>query len=255
MIKNIFTMMCTVGLLAFSGEACADLPKAFLSTYCIDCHGFETQKSDRRFDGLNEAITDLKQLELWQEIVDQLNLGNMPPPKEKQPGGLEKARIIALITAEIAAARAERDAERAPALHRHVERAIRATRIAVHVGERERHGAARVAQGNAHALVPLLRVAVDLAELEAHVERAAGGPAHPWRDLVEGQREVRRDHRAAAETADAAVAAELGDETRLRADAVRDVAGECVRGETHGVGVYRGERCVRMRVDGSVVCG
>ncbi|HBV63566.1 MAG TPA: hypothetical protein DEF45_11140 [Rhodopirellula sp.] len=107
MIKNIFTMMCTVGLLAFSGEACADLPKAFLSTYCIDCHGFETQKSDRRFDGLNEAITDLKQLELWQEIVDQLNLGNMPPPKEKQPGGLEKARIIALITAEIAAARAE----------------------------------------------------------------------------------------------------------------------------------------------------
>jgi len=59
----------------------------------------------------------------------------------------------------------------------------------------------------------------------------------------------------AAETADAAVAAELGDETRLRADAVRDVAGECVRGETHGVGVYRGERCVRMRVDGSVVRG
>ena len=107
MIKKIFTMMCMVGLLAFRGEACADLPKEFLSTYCINCHGSETQKSDRRFDRLNEVITDLKQLELWQEIVDQLNLGDMPPPQERQPGGAEKARAIASITEGIAAARAE----------------------------------------------------------------------------------------------------------------------------------------------------
>ena len=85
---------------------------------------------------------------------------------------------------DLAAARAERDAERAPALHRHVERAIRATRIAVHVGERERHGAARVAQRNAHPLVPFFYVAVDLAELEAHVERAAGGLGRSRREAV-----------------------------------------------------------------------
>ncbi|MCP4839735.1 MAG: DUF1592 domain-containing protein, partial [Planctomycetes bacterium] len=107
MIKKTFPSMCMTVLLAFSGVACADLPKKFLSTYCIDCHGPETQKSDRRFDELNEAITDLQQLELWQEIVDQLNIGDMPPREEKQPGAAEKMRAIASITAGIHAARAQ----------------------------------------------------------------------------------------------------------------------------------------------------
>ena len=99
MNKTTLTTMCMAMLLALSGVACADLPTQFLSTYCIDCHGPDTQKSDRRFDGLNEAITNLKQLDLWQEIVDQLNLGEMPPPKKKQPDADEKTKTIASITA------------------------------------------------------------------------------------------------------------------------------------------------------------
>ena len=79
MIKTTFTTMCMALLLAWGSVAYAELPTQFLSTYCIDCHGPETQKSDRRFDGLGGSITDLEQLELWQEIVDQLNLGEMPP--------------------------------------------------------------------------------------------------------------------------------------------------------------------------------
>ena len=51
--------------------------------------------------------TDLHQLELWQEIVDLLNLGEMPPPTKKQPSANEKAKTIASITDEIAAARAK----------------------------------------------------------------------------------------------------------------------------------------------------
>jgi hypothetical protein len=107
MNKTTLTTMCMAMLLALSGVAYADLPRQFLSTYCIDCHGPDTQKSDRRFDDLGDAITDLHQLELWQEVVDQLNLGDMPPPKKKQPGAAEKAKTIASITAGIAAARAE----------------------------------------------------------------------------------------------------------------------------------------------------
>ena len=107
MNKTTLTTMCMAMLPALSGVACADLPTQFLSTYCIDCHGPDTQKSDRRFDGLNEAITDLKQLDLWQEIVDQLNLGEMPPPKKKQPDADEKTKTIASITAGIAVARTE----------------------------------------------------------------------------------------------------------------------------------------------------
>ena len=106
MNKMTFTTLCMV-LFALSGAAYADLPTQFLSTYCIDCHGPDTQKADRRFDGLADKITDLDQLELWQEIVDQLNLGEMPPPRKKQPVAGEKAKTIASITVGIAAARAK----------------------------------------------------------------------------------------------------------------------------------------------------
>lgn len=106
MIKTTYTTLC-LALLALSGNAHAGLPTQFLSTYCIDCHGPDTQKSDRRFDGLGSSITDLRQLELWQEVVDQLNLGEMPPPKEKQPLAAEMEKIIASITKGITAARAE----------------------------------------------------------------------------------------------------------------------------------------------------
>ncbi|MCP4886210.1 MAG: DUF1592 domain-containing protein [Planctomycetaceae bacterium] len=106
MNKILLTTMWMAVVLALFGEAYADLPRQFLATYCIDCHGPNKQKSDRRFDGLGESITNLKQLEQWQEIVDQLNLGEMPPPTKRQPGAVEKAKVIASITEGIAAARA-----------------------------------------------------------------------------------------------------------------------------------------------------
>ena len=85
MNKMTFTTMCMAVLLSLSGVIYADQSTQFVSTYCITCHGSDTQKADRRFDDLGDAITDLQQLELWQEIVDQLNLGEMPPPNKKQP--------------------------------------------------------------------------------------------------------------------------------------------------------------------------
>ncbi len=107
MNKMTFTTMCMAVLLSLSGVIYADQSTQFVSTYCITCHGSDTQKADRRFDDLGDAITDLQQLELWQEIVDQLNLGEMPPPKKKQPAAGEKAKTIASITVGIAAARAK----------------------------------------------------------------------------------------------------------------------------------------------------
>ncbi|MEL7500604.1 MAG: DUF1592 domain-containing protein [Planctomycetota bacterium] len=109
MINNLsqllaFTIFFSVCLPAATTQAD---PTKFLATYCIDCHGPKTQKSDRRFDRLGSSITDLKQLELWQEVVDQLNLGEMPPPNQQQPDANEKAKIIASITQAIVDARAK----------------------------------------------------------------------------------------------------------------------------------------------------
>ena len=82
----------------------AELPRTFLKNYCFNCHGPEKQEAHRRFDQLPPAITKLEELESWQEILDQLNLGDMPPEKEKQPAKTEVLAVIKNITESIAEA-------------------------------------------------------------------------------------------------------------------------------------------------------
>ena len=82
----------------------AELPRTFLKNYCFKCHGPEKQEAHRRFDQLPPAITKLEELESWQEILDQLNLGDMPPEKEKQPAKTDVLAVIKSITESIAEA-------------------------------------------------------------------------------------------------------------------------------------------------------
>ena len=75
--------------------------KPFLNTYCTRCHGAKLQKAERRFDNLTGRITDSKAVVDYQDILDQLNLGQMPPKKQKQPSNAERKRVIAWLTARI----------------------------------------------------------------------------------------------------------------------------------------------------------
>jgi hypothetical protein len=77
----------------------------FLNSYCIRCHGPQTQKADRRFDELSLASTTADNAELLQEILDQLNLAAMPPEDEKQPSEAELNRVVARLTTVLAKAR------------------------------------------------------------------------------------------------------------------------------------------------------
>ncbi len=81
-----------------------DLP-GFLTEYCVRCHGPEKQKADRRFDGVENKITTVDQAEHFQEILDQLNLAEMPPEDEDQPSPKELAEVIVFLTASLKVAR------------------------------------------------------------------------------------------------------------------------------------------------------
>lgn len=82
----------------------ADL-RGFLQTYCIDCHGAEKQKGERRFDQLALPAQRADDIVDLQDIIDQLNLGDMPPKKSKQPTVGETKAIITALTSAAAEAR------------------------------------------------------------------------------------------------------------------------------------------------------
>ncbi|WDE99447.1 DUF1592 domain-containing protein [Lentisphaera profundi] len=72
--------------------------KPFMEKYCLDCHNEQKQKGDIRLDGLNFYVNNHESVYEWQDILDVLNAGEMPPKKETQPKGAEIGDAIAQIT-------------------------------------------------------------------------------------------------------------------------------------------------------------
>jgi hypothetical protein len=106
-----FSAYCSLLLLSVSslcGPARAAAPttasiQKFLGDYCQECHGPEKQKGDRRFDQITLPADKIDTLIDLQDIIDQLNLGEMPPKKAKQPSAAEQREIIAQLSDAVAA--------------------------------------------------------------------------------------------------------------------------------------------------------
>jgi hypothetical protein len=75
--------------------------RPFLKQHCYECHGREVQKNELRFDDLGTSLTQPEILATWQSILDELNLGAMPPETKPQPQPAEVARVIEIVGAEL----------------------------------------------------------------------------------------------------------------------------------------------------------
>ena len=99
LIRFVATVLLLAGHLpGLAADAkLADI-RPFLQKYCFGCHGPEKQKGDYRFDTLKTDLSDIETLETWQNILDQLNLGEMPPKKESQPREEEWVLVVEKLT-------------------------------------------------------------------------------------------------------------------------------------------------------------
>ena len=70
----------------------------FFKKHCYSCHGPKSQNAERRFDKLSFPIANGDQLIDFQDALDQLNLGEMPPHDEPQPEQKTKASVISWLT-------------------------------------------------------------------------------------------------------------------------------------------------------------
>ncbi|MEO0414546.1 MAG: DUF1592 domain-containing protein [Verrucomicrobiota bacterium] len=77
----------------------------FLQDYCIECHGPDRQKGQVRLDEYSWTISDPDQAQRWQDVLDQLNGGDMPPEKADQPTDSELATFQESLSDAMLAAR------------------------------------------------------------------------------------------------------------------------------------------------------
>ncbi|MFP6657554.1 MAG: c-type cytochrome domain-containing protein, partial [Pirellulales bacterium] len=92
----------------------AEIPGADLKTFekllekhCVRCHGPEKSKAELRLDQLDQLDQldpDLfagHDTEHWEEVYNQLNIGDMPPEDEEQPTREEREIISAWLNDEL----------------------------------------------------------------------------------------------------------------------------------------------------------
>lgn len=73
----------------YPGSAHAIETRAILQTYCLNCHSTEKQKGD-----LDLESSDIqKEPHVWENVLDQMQLGEMPPKKEKQLPAAEQKQL------------------------------------------------------------------------------------------------------------------------------------------------------------------
>ncbi|MFM7842842.1 MAG: DUF1592 domain-containing protein [Planctomycetota bacterium] len=75
--------------------------RPFLQQHCYECHGPQVQKNELRFDNLETTLKQPEIIATWQSILDELNLGAMPPETNPQPPPAEVAKVIDLIGGEL----------------------------------------------------------------------------------------------------------------------------------------------------------
>lgn len=77
----------------------------FIEKHCIECHGPDKQKGQVRFDTVSWEITTNDEAQRWQDVLDVLNGGEMPPEDEPRPDQDELISTLNSLTKTLVTAR------------------------------------------------------------------------------------------------------------------------------------------------------
>jgi hypothetical protein len=122
---RLFVAVAIQSIAVFLGEVsapAADDARPFLKQHCYECHGAEKQKANLRLDTLGFDFSDVENLKTWQDVLDRLRDGEMPPAKQPQPEPTDKARVIDTLTTSLDAAYAKAAAAAAKPVIRRLNR-------------------------------------------------------------------------------------------------------------------------------------
>ncbi|HWE02628.1 MAG TPA: DUF1592 domain-containing protein [Tepidisphaeraceae bacterium] len=91
----------TVFYSAGHGADSTDIPTVtrFISDNCVGCHGPLKQKGKLRLDSLSPNFEDPAALRVWVEVMDKLNLGEMPPEEKPRPDVQAQLHMVKWIAA------------------------------------------------------------------------------------------------------------------------------------------------------------
>lgn len=96
-ILAMIAVLTTVAANGFADERYERVIRPLLRDYCITCHSTEKQEGEldlQRFTSIEQVK---KQPEVWEHVLEQLSLGEMPPKDAKQPSVEQKRQLASWV--------------------------------------------------------------------------------------------------------------------------------------------------------------
>jgi len=97
--------LCHAETALSDAEALEKTVKPFLAEHCYKCHGPDKRKGDLRLDTLETDFRDSQTAGHWVEVMDNINLGEMPPDDEPLPEAHQLDLVARWIAGELEHAR------------------------------------------------------------------------------------------------------------------------------------------------------
>ena len=106
-VRSLLSPIAVLLLSGLASAATAPAPEvtAFLKEHCVQCHKETKQKGDLRVDNLQVDFTSPKIMGHWEEIMNRINSGDMPP-EEKSGRNLKRFREADWIAGQLREAEA-----------------------------------------------------------------------------------------------------------------------------------------------------
>jgi hypothetical protein len=73
--------------------------RPLLQKYCLECHSTKVHKGDLDLERFTSLETVRKDLHAWQQVADQLGIGEMPPKGKPRPSGEERKIVLGWVRA------------------------------------------------------------------------------------------------------------------------------------------------------------
>ena len=114
-MPRFISILLLVAIVGFSHAA--EPFEGFLQKHCIACHGPKKTRGDLRLDQLSRDFKSGVDGQVWAEVVEKINAGEMPPEDKAQPTADEIGKVIAQLDVRIREGRAARMAARPAVAH------------------------------------------------------------------------------------------------------------------------------------------
>jgi hypothetical protein len=77
--------------------------QTFIDSHCLSCHGEKKAKAGFRIDKIGSDFFAPRAAEQWQEVLDHINSGEMPPDSEPRPDAKQLTAFVDAVNAELRA--------------------------------------------------------------------------------------------------------------------------------------------------------